>query len=222
MKNTCLILLMALIACQPSPGTDKSNPDLQDADTLSQDNSAAQQSDAAKLIVKKEADYSPDFLTLLRENTDFESFHLDGNRMIVNGTDTAYFSQEPPIGKNLVLSAKKESLAITIRLKRINQTTVDYTIEMVESEKLVFIESGKADISPFFFLGAESDESDISGESYFVTEFIIESKDCYTAIRIGKEENSGSGFLGKLIMNCNGSNNVRDIGLDNFPTLRER
>lgn len=100
-----LPLLMALMACQPSPESDKNNSGTQAPDTMAQSNPELQQGFAGKLVVKNEADYSPAFLALLRENTDFENFQLEGNRMIVNGMDTAYFSQEPPIGKNLVLSA---------------------------------------------------------------------------------------------------------------------
>jgi len=220
MKNVCIILLMALVACQPAPDSNKNTPEAPSPDSSYQTTPAPNDGPAGKLVVKNEADYSPAFLALLRENTDFEKFYLDGNLMVVNDADTAYFSQEPPIGKSLVFTAKKESLAIAVRLKRINQTTVDYTIEMVESGKPAYFESGQADISPFFFLGAESDESDVSGESYMVTEFTATKGDCHTSIRIGQEENTSTGLLGKLIKNCNGK--LRDIDLDNFPMLREK
>ncbi len=207
------------MACQSSSTTDKNTPETQASDTSSQSNPGEQEGASAKLIVKNEADYSPAFLSLLRQNTDFENFYLDGNLMVINGTDSAYFASEPPIGKTIVLHGQKEPLAITLQLKRINQTTVDYTINMMKSGKPAYTQTGSADISPFFFLGAESDEDDASGASYFATEFTTANSDCHTAIRIGKTESSRN-FLGKLIKNCN--EDVRDIDLDNFPTLREK
>jgi hypothetical protein len=39
-------------------------------------------------------------------------------------------------------------------------------------------------------------------------------------ISLGKEEESGNHLLGKIIKNCN--DKIKDITLDNFPTLIEK
>jgi hypothetical protein len=146
---------------------------------------------------------------------------LKDSLLLINGKDTAYFPKTPKIGKHIVLTGRKDNLAIALTLKRINYTTVDYKIEMVEFGKTSHNQSGQADIISSFFFGAESDESKKTGNGYFVTEFTeYKDKDCYTFIRLGYEEETGPYLLGKLKKNCNGK--IMDIDLENFTTLIEK
>ena len=135
--------------------------------------------------------------------------------LLINGKDTAYFPETPKIGKQIILTGRKGNLAISLTVKRINYTTVDYKIEMVEFGKSSHNSSGQAEIISSFFLGAESNDDEKSGESYFVTEYIDRENDCYTHIRLGDETD-----LVKIIKNCNGK--IKDITLDNFTTLHRK
>lgn len=173
-----------------------------------------------EIVVKNEADYSEKFIQGLRE-LGYENFELKDSLLLINGKDTVYFPETPKIGKQIVLTGKKGNLAIALTVKRINYTTVDYKIEMVEFGKTSHNQSGQADIISSFFFGAESDESEKTGIGYFVTEFTeYKDKDCYTYIRLGYEEETGPYLLGKLKKNCNGK--IMDINLDNFTTLIEK
>lgn len=91
---------------------------------------------------------------------------------------------------------------------------------MVEFGKTNYTTKGIASIADGSHLGEESDESSISGLSYSSEQYIDTKEDCYTYIRLGKEEKSGNYLLGKIIKNCN--NKIKDIDLDNFPTLIEK
>ena len=173
-----------------------------------------------EIVIKNESDYSEKFIQGLKE-LGYEKFELKHSLLLINGKDTAYFPETPKIGKQIVLTGKKGNLAIALTVKRINYTTVDYKIEMVEFGKASHIQSGQADIISSFFFGAESDESEKTGNGYFVTEFTeYKDKDCYTFIRLGYDEETGPYLLGKLKKNCNGK--IMDIGLDNFTTLIEK
>jgi hypothetical protein len=173
-----------------------------------------------EIVIKNESDYSEKFIQGLKE-LGYEKFELKDSLLLINGKDTAYFPETPKIGKQIVLTGKKGNLAIALTVKRINYTTVDYKIEMVEFGKASHNQSGQADIISSFFFGAESDESEKTGNGYFVTEFTeYKDKDCYTFIRLGYDEETGPYLLGKLKKNCNGK--IMDIGLDNFTTLIEK
>ena len=173
-----------------------------------------------EIVVKNKSDYSENFIQGLRE-LGYEKFELKDSLLIINGKDTSYFPETPEIGKEIVLTGRKENLAIALTVKRINYTTVDYKIEMVEFGKTSHNQSGKADIISSFFFGTESDQSEKTGNEYFVTEFTeYKDKDCYTFIRLGYEEETGPFLLGKLKKNCNGK--IMDIDLDNFITLIEK
>lgn len=183
-------------------------------------NEAIKDKRETEIVIKNKADYSEKFIEGLRE-LGFEKFDLKDSLLLINGKDTAYFPVTPKIGKQIVLTGRKGNLAIALTVKRINYTTVDYKIEMVEFGKTSHNESGQADIISSFFFGAESDESEKTGIGYFVTEFSeYKDKDCYTFIRLGYEEETGSYLLGKLKKNCNGK--IMDIDLDNFTTLIEK
>ena len=173
-----------------------------------------------EIVVKNKSDYSENFIQGLRE-LGYEKFELKDSLLIINGKDTSYFPETPEIGKEIVLTGRKENLAIALTVKRINYTTVDYKIEMVEFGKTSHNQSGKADIISSFFFGTESDQSEKTGNEYFVTAFTeYKDKDCYTFIRLGYEEETGPFLLGKLKKNCNGK--IMDIDLDNFITLIEK
>lgn len=173
-----------------------------------------------KIVVKNKADYSEKFIQGLRE-LGYKKIELKDSLLLINGKDTAYFPETPKIGKHIVLTGRKGNLAIALTLKRINYTTVNYKIEMVEFGKTSHNQSGQADIISSFFFGAESVESEKTGIGYFVTKFTeYKDKDCYTFIQLGYEEETGPYLLGKLKKNCNGK--IMDIDLDNFTTLIEK
>lgn len=173
-----------------------------------------------EIVIENSANYSKAFIDGLKEISYYKKFKLKSNLLIIDDTDTTYFSGTPKIGEQYVLTGKKEGLKISVTVKRINYTTIDYKIEMVGSGKLKYSQAGQADMASAFFIGDESDTSDRSGVSYFPTEFSeIQENDCYTYIRLGYEEQTGPYLLGKLVKNCNGD--IYDIDLVNFPMLIE-
>jgi hypothetical protein len=225
-----VIMATALFACNnPSPGI-KSDPVISDsaidakfADTSGKTIASSPTTvddKPAEVIIKNKTGYSEKFIEGLRKQSGYKKFELLGNRMIIDGKDTAAFPETPMIGEKFKLTGLRDNVAIALIIKRINYTTIEYSIEMVEFGKANHFEKGQASISPVFFLGSESDESSRSGNAYFATEFFDEKEnDCRTSIRLGKEDERHA-LLGKLIKNCNGK--IKDITLDNFPTLIEK
>lgn len=176
--------------------------------------------DETEIVIKNKDDYSKQFVDELRA-LGYEKIELIDSLIIFNGKDTAYFPELPIIGKHFVLTGRKGDLAIALSIQRINYSTIGYNLEMVEFGRASHNQTGQADISANFFLGAESDESDISGLTYFATEFLeFKDGDCYTYIRLGYDEESGPFLLGKIKKNCNGE--IMDIDLNNFTTLIEK
>ena len=173
-----------------------------------------------EIRIKNKADYSQIFIQGLHKQG-FERCDLQDSLMIINQKDSAYFPSTPIIGKEFVLTGRKDNLAIALTVTRTNYTTINYQIELIEFGKSSYVQSGKADIHSGFFFGPEYDESDKTGIGYVVTEFTESiGKDCFTAIRLGYEEETGPYLLGTLIKNCNGK--IMDINLDNSMTLIEK
>jgi len=165
-----------------------------------------------KIIIKNRAGYSEKFIQGLKE-LGYKKIELIDSLLIIDNKDTITFPLTPEIGEQKTYTGRQDNLAIALIVKRINYTTVDYKIEMVEFGKANHNQSGQADIMPGFFFGAESNEYELTGEGYFVTEYIDNrNNECYTNIRLGDENE-----LAKIIKNCNGK--IKDITLDNFTTL---
>lgn len=172
-----------------------------------------------ELTVSDSSDYDPHFIKSLRANLPGGNVRLDGPRLILNKKDTAYFPEYPLIGHRYQLTAKKSELAVALTITRINQTTIDYKIEMVEFGNANHKATGQASLGMDFIEGTSSDISDFSKKPYISFQFMDEKDGCYTYIRIGKETGRQE-LLGKLVKNCNGK--LRDIAISDFPSLMEK
>ena len=168
-----------------------------------------------EIVIKNNAAYSEHFIQGLQE-LGFQKIELIDSLLIIDNKDTVLFSRTPKIGESRVYTGKKGNLAIAVTIKRINYTTVDYRIEMVEFGKANHTQTGQADIISSFFFGPESNIDEQTGVGYFVTEYTDNrANNCATQIRIGDENE-----LAKIIKYCNGK--IKDITLDNFTTLHQK
>ena len=201
-----VLAILILVSCQNnSEKKDKEQPE--NAQPVEQ---------KAVISVKDSADYSTRFLEEM-EKAEMKNVSLVDSFMILGKTDTVIFPQTPKVGTSTTFTAREGDLAIGLIVERINQTTIEYSIEMVEFGNASFNCKGKADLSPRFYFGSEIDQNSLSGNSYLSAEFIDREDTCYTFIRIGKEKHR---LLAKLKKNCNGKH--KNIELDNFPILIEK
>lgn len=167
-----------------------------------------------EIIVKNKTLYSEKFIQGLKE-FGYKKMELIDSLLIIDNTDTITFSQTPRIGEQRVYTGRQNDLAIAVTVKRINYTTVDYKIEMVEFGKTSHNQTGQADIISGFFFGSESDANE-QGEGYLVTEYTDSRKNnCNTQIRLSDEND-----LAKIKKSCNGK--IKDITLDNFIALHRK
>jgi hypothetical protein len=222
-KNILTILIgLTFVACYNSASDNKivstSSDTIKSAsvDSLNVDiNEVPSKKKETELVIKSKSDYSEKFIQGLKE-LGYKKLELKDSLLIIDSKDTVTFSQTPKIGEYRVYTGRQDNLAIAVTVKRINYTTVDYKIEMVEFGKTSHNQTGQADIISSFFFGAESNEDERTGEGYFVTEYTDNGENnCYTHIRLGDENE-----LAKIIKNCNGK--IKDITLENFTTLHRK
>lgn len=218
MKKIIFIYLsaMLIVGCTPQEESTQTAGD----DTQQTTQQAEPQPDTTgrigSLLIKNKADYDAAFIKELQD-APLGEVVLDGHKMIENG-ETYQFPAYPELGKTENLTATVGTTTVNIMVKRINQTTVDYQIDFLEEGKqeAVHQTKGQATISASsMYMGSESDENDLTGNSYMAAEYSSSNTDngeeCYTYIRIGKEDDNGQ-LLGRLIKNCNGQ--YKDIDLD--------
>ncbi len=175
----------------------------------------------AKLILDDTTQYSTTFVQELRVNKQVHTLELHQDTMILNQKDTILFPTIPILNRPIVLTARKDDLAIALTVKRINFTSVAYRIEMVEFGKASKVENGIADLGIFFFLGSEANTDSSTKEGYFATQYGNTNNFCYTYLNFGNlTAHPEKPLLAQLIKNCNGK--IQDLNLANFTTLREK
>ncbi len=175
-----------------------------------------QPSDSVSIVIKDSSDYSLNFIRSLKTDKSFWNYTLNGNLFIFNDNDTTKFPEDPPMGKIVILSNKKEDIEINLTVKRVFQSSIEYKLEFIQNGSSS-IQKGLADLSPHFFLGSESDTDDSTGYSYFSAEYWDKNID-YLSIRIGKEPINEKTLRGIIVCKLG---SVK-IDLDNFPTLKEK
>lgn len=217
MKQIVYISLSLALLTSFQTNTEQNKPNEHVADQ--KDTIGEHEQDDRSIYIKDSSDYSIHFIKEMKR-LGMHHISLVDSFMIVKQIDTLKFPQTPKIGTETTLTARKDDLAVALHITRVNQTTITYKIEMVEFGKASYNYEGEADLNPHFYLGAETDENSQTGISYLSTQFSDSQDSCYTYIRLGTEDDSGGYLLGKIVKNCNGT--IRDIGLDDFPTLIEK
>jgi hypothetical protein len=246
MKKTITILsiLILLFSCQSNIETNEENPKVKLSKKVESKIEPKQQQEqilkgnktkekpleepikseakkSAKLVIDNEIQYSKKFITQLRRTNGMEEIEFNNGIMILNQKDSISFPEIPTINRSIVFTGRKEDLAIALTVKRINYTSIEYRLEIVEFGKSSKTTKGIADLGGFFFFGGESDTDELTKENYFSTEFTNKIDSCYTNIRIGNSEDSEDfPLLAKIVKNCN--QEITTVDLDNFPTLREK
>lgn len=211
MKNvlyTLFCLPLLLISCE-------SIQEESQAETKENTSPQSTQGVLTKVTVKRPDQYSLEFIEALEQESGYKTIHLVDSLMILDSQDTVLFPIYPAVGELVELKRVKDNLTVSVQVKRVSQSTVQYRTELLETGKEVNREEGRADLNPFFFFGAESDANDSLGTNYSCTEFARVRDSCETVIRIGRDEQNK--YVGKLVKNCNGK--VRVLGLDDSPTL---
>lgn len=172
--------------------------------------------------------YHPDFLAKLDVGEAYERYSfVDGQMWMHYGegfhgrVDTIDFPEVPALNQPKILkTTSKDNMRGKLKLERINYTSVAYHLTLEKGtqkhEQKDTVHLGKT-----FFLGAEQDESSISGYSYSAVEYFRYNDKCPTTLRLGYESNSGDGLLAKIMKDCNEPFSFY-IGLEDFPTFQEQ
>lgn len=200
-----LLLAMVFVSCQRNGSSSKSgsSPDAEpgpDSLALAKESNPTE---SPQGVVRDRSLYSQGFLAKLDWATEGKPYVLDKGLLIMEGADTVRLPQVPPFGKTLRLERDHEGKLVRLEVTRKNWTSLDYRLEVSVAGKKPQVESGSAEIPATFFLGAESDESETSGEAYFVDEYTdSRPDDCTISLRLGFESEGDGMLSGRVLVNC--------------------
>lgn len=167
-------------------------------------------------VVKDPTQYSPAYLEKLKTSGYAIRYLLADSMLVMNDVDTTFFPTHLPTNKKVELIGQKNDSTISLSVQRKNYTTIAFILKIFDSGNLIDEQAGEADIGGLFFLGAESDEDDQTGDSYFASEYTKTYSSCNLSIRIGSEDDQ---FKGKIKRYCLDKKKNIDFGC---PTLRSK
>jgi hypothetical protein len=188
-------------------------------ESIKNTNSISIKDSTFKIVIKDSSDYSLSFLkSLTKPGERYWQYTLSGNLFIINSKDTCKFPSVPPLGKTVVLKNKVQNEEVNLTVTRLNQSTIEYLIELIENNNAPIIKKGIADLYPVFYFGSEEDLDNLSGKYYDSYEYWDINDNFHTSIRIGKEPEKKESLRAKIICNIGSIK----IDLKNFPALIER
>lgn len=213
-----LYILVLFSACQSSD-SNKNNTTAQTAiHEATPADAGSQGVIKGGIYIEKITDYSPQFVANLQNAAkNIQVSGMMGDRLVTDSGDTLQFPAAPPIGLELTFKGGQTGQEVELKLERVNQSTIRYAIVIALKEGGTYEMKSLADLSPLFFLGAESDEDDQTGLSYLASEFIDPASECNNSIRIGQTDD-GLTYLAKLVMDCYDL----PMSIDESPTLRAK
>lgn len=154
-------------------------------DTASSSAITAQSMKIDNVEITNTSDYSKAFIDELVAGKYEQPVKLTGD-YIITGTDTFSFPAVLPLSKPTTFVADKDNKHYELEITRTNLSSVNFKFELTDNtKKVLHTEKGEASMSPFFFLGAESDE-DENEEMYDVIPYTMNDAagNCYFSLRV--------------------------------------
>lgn len=200
---------MAALSCRDQKASDQSS--------IKTNKSISQKPiNDSNFVVKDSSMYAESFLESLKHSGYAKTYRITDQTLILDQSDTAFFPLVLSIGKTAEFVGSKYGTDYFLMLTQLNYTTIRFGLAIYENKELIDKQVGHVNLSPLFFLGAESDEDDLSGITYLSTEYVNSNKGCKIAIRLG--ENETNELLVKIKRACTDS--VKNISLNQSPTFR--
>lgn len=164
--------------------------------------------------------YSKVFLNAL-DKSDFKNkVQLKGNQFIFE-KDVIYFDETLKLNKEYIFSARMANLDYKLSVKRINLTSVEFSVIVNKNGKVALSKSGIAHLGAGFFLASEMDEDSETGEGYGATEYYLAPENNYTLnIRIGEPDENNKLRATFTYYNDADVANTKLLGI--VPTLRTK
>ena len=165
---------------------------------------------SVSILVKDTSDYSAEYINELLNWRLSDTYILNQDSLIVSrGFEYGLFDTGLKENKKYSFEGTNEEMTINLDVRRVNFSTIEYQIEITKgdvSETLTGTAHGGVSI-----LGAESDEDDKTGASYFCSEYSNNWKHSSVLLRIDSEDSDKA----KVIVSGG-----LDVTLNSCPTLR--
>ena len=173
-----------------------------------------------KIFVKDKSMYSKVFLAELNalKSSKNSSIKLIDNVIIVDNKTTK-FPDDLKMNNNYVFKAVKGEKSYQLKVKRINESTLNFEFKLFKKEHIVFTDKGEANIGASFYIDPEMDKDDQADKGYSAYEYTKEYNNCWFIIRIGVGKDAKNKQRAKVTFGCKDITS-KSLDLKECPTLR--
>ncbi len=182
------------------------------------------------LIVKDSSNYSSEYLNefkMFLKNSEYSksypntTFLLDSNQITQKGIPASFeIATFPELNRSFLLTARKDNFALVLSGTRINYSTLKYKLVIVQFGRKSYFLEGFAHVRAKIPIVVDRDFNEFTEQSYLIDEYFDNTDSCQLSIRIGSEESIKNVLFAKISSNCN--EKIKNIDLENFPTLIEK
>lgn len=183
-----LILLLAILASL-STGCDDTNLPSNEIIIYNISNALNKTYKSKYIYVKDISKYDKSFIDGLIEYSLSQKSHLKLIDDLLT-VDNENYSLSSEIESDKIYFFEKFEMNKHIRLVlfKYNLSSLKFSLRITIDGKINFEKSGVVTLSPCFFLGADSDDDEETGSSFFVTTYRHEDKKGYIYISVGEND----------------------------------
>jgi diphthamide synthase subunit DPH2 len=151
--------------------------------------------DGAEFFIKHENKYSDSFLKEFKKrHSIYETVSLLNDTIVVNNDkeDFVLIPTDLPLNVEVVYEAEKETDAHTLKVKRINISTLEYSYIRKNNGRITEQKQGEAHLEIIFYYGAQGTFEDEDGITYGMNKYYMDDyeKNDYLLIGVGNIEKS--------------------------------
>ncbi|WP_291722753.1 hypothetical protein [Bernardetia sp.] len=203
-----LLTFIVLFACtksQEGNRQEKMNNDATKNEGVQIDKEASKSSHTI-FYISDSTYYSLEFLAGLKKTHPYKTVSLNQDSIIINNDQKSIilFPQDLPLNNNVSYQKLEEEKLYSLKLKRINYSSVEYDYKEKVGSEIRSSFTGVAHLRGNFYTGSAGFIEDKNNNTYGTYEYISNFDTCQISIHIGK------GYIQKSFFTyyCDSSNNM--------------
>jgi hypothetical protein len=179
------IILASLISCDDSKSLSKKK-------NASNNNSykSSQPYESRYIYIKDVTKYDKSFISgLIKYGSEQNKYLKLVDDILTVDNENYSLSSDIESNKIYIFTRNEKGKKIKLNLVKYNYSSLKYDLKIISDDRTILEKSGLVTLNSCFFLGAESDDNEETGISFFVTTYRYDDPAGYIYISVGENDN---------------------------------
>lgn len=180
-----LVMLFSLTSCNDNNFSSIGNKSINNIF-----NNSSKSYNSRYLFIKDISKYDKAFIDgLIKYSRDQKQYLVLIDDILTVQNENYSLSSDIESNKIYVFERNEENKIFLLHLMKYNYSSLEFALKIIIDGKIIREKSGLVTLNPCFFLGAESDDDEETGSSFFVTTYRHEESIDYVYISVGENDN---------------------------------